>query len=182
MRNFPGAPLPKNPSSQCRGPGFDPWSVIQIPHATVKTQSSQINKYIHTYIFQKGALRQSPNVEISCKVVEDNRATEKKSQIIDTLKNKSIEVSLNYNLNAEVRPQRERKIKQLETTKMKNKLIVGFKVGQDQSLRAMLGQCGLSCPMQSCWTSSHLTNTRKMCLIKKLRVTCAKFVKLEHKL
>ena len=46
-------------------------------------------------------------MEISCRVVEDNRATEKKkkkSQIIDTLKNKSIEVSLKYNLNAEVRP------------------------------------------------------------------------------
>ena len=28
----------------------------------------------------------------------------KKSQIIDTLKNNSIEVSLKYNLNAEVRP------------------------------------------------------------------------------
>ena len=28
--------------SQCRGPGFDPWLGNNIPHATVKTQQSQI--------------------------------------------------------------------------------------------------------------------------------------------
>jgi len=25
-RDFPGGPVAKNLSSQCRGPGFDPWS------------------------------------------------------------------------------------------------------------------------------------------------------------
>ena len=29
--------------SQCRGPEFDPWSGDSIPHATTKTQCSQIN-------------------------------------------------------------------------------------------------------------------------------------------
>ena len=26
MRDFAGGPVAKTPSSQCRGPGFDPWS------------------------------------------------------------------------------------------------------------------------------------------------------------
>ena len=26
IRDFPGGPVAKSPSSQCRGPGFDPWS------------------------------------------------------------------------------------------------------------------------------------------------------------
>ena len=26
MRDFPGGPVGKTPCSQCRGPGFDPWS------------------------------------------------------------------------------------------------------------------------------------------------------------
>ena len=26
LRDFPGGPLDKTPSSQCRGPGCDPWS------------------------------------------------------------------------------------------------------------------------------------------------------------
>ena len=25
-RDFPGGPVAKTPHSQCRGPGFDPWS------------------------------------------------------------------------------------------------------------------------------------------------------------
>ena len=25
-RDFPGGPVAKTPSSQCKGPGFDPWS------------------------------------------------------------------------------------------------------------------------------------------------------------
>ena len=41
--DFPGGPLAKTPHSQCRGPGFNPQSGNQIPHATTKTQHSQIN-------------------------------------------------------------------------------------------------------------------------------------------
>ena len=42
-RDFPG-PAAKTPSSQCRGPGFDPQSGSWIPYASTKTQHSQINK------------------------------------------------------------------------------------------------------------------------------------------
>ena len=34
----------KTPNSQCKGPGFNPWSGNRISHATTKTQYSQINK------------------------------------------------------------------------------------------------------------------------------------------
>ena len=34
--DFPGGPMAKTVNSQCRGPGFDPWSGNQIPHATTK--------------------------------------------------------------------------------------------------------------------------------------------------
>ena len=44
LRDFPGGPVAKTLSSQCRGPRFDPWSGSQILHTTTKTQSSQINK------------------------------------------------------------------------------------------------------------------------------------------
>ena len=54
MRDFPGGPLAETPSSLFRGPGFDPWETRnQIPHgaakspyAAIKTQCSQIKKYI----------------------------------------------------------------------------------------------------------------------------------------
>ena len=36
MRNFPCGPVAKAPRSQCRGPGFNPWSGNWIPHATTK--------------------------------------------------------------------------------------------------------------------------------------------------
>ena len=46
-QSFPGGPMAKTPHSQCRLPGFHPWSGNQIPHDTVKTQRSQIiNKYL----------------------------------------------------------------------------------------------------------------------------------------
>ena len=32
--------------SQCRGPGFDPWSGNEVLHAATKTQCSQVNKYL----------------------------------------------------------------------------------------------------------------------------------------
>ena len=43
MRDFPGGLVAKTLCSQCRGPGSDPWSGNWIPHATIKTQHSQIN-------------------------------------------------------------------------------------------------------------------------------------------
>ena len=33
---FPGGPLAKTLSSQCRGPRFNPWSENEIPYATTK--------------------------------------------------------------------------------------------------------------------------------------------------
>ena len=35
--DFTGGPVAKILSSQCRGPGFDPWSGNEIPHATTKS-------------------------------------------------------------------------------------------------------------------------------------------------
>ena len=43
--DFPGDVVAETPCSQCRGPGFDPWSGSWISHATTKTWCSQINKY-----------------------------------------------------------------------------------------------------------------------------------------
>ena len=34
--DFPGDPAVKTPSSQCRGPGFDPWSGNYKPHARLR--------------------------------------------------------------------------------------------------------------------------------------------------
>ena len=49
LKYFPAGPVAKTLHSQCMGPGFDPWSGNQIPdlipHATTKTECSQINKY-----------------------------------------------------------------------------------------------------------------------------------------
>ena len=35
-RDFPGSPVGKTPSPQCKGLGFDPWSENQIPHAATE--------------------------------------------------------------------------------------------------------------------------------------------------
>ena len=50
-RDLPDGPVAKTPSSQCRRPGFSPWSRNQILHATTqsshaatKTQCSQMKK------------------------------------------------------------------------------------------------------------------------------------------
>ena len=43
--DFPGGPVVKTQSSQCRGPGFNPWSGNYVSHAPAKTWHSQINKY-----------------------------------------------------------------------------------------------------------------------------------------
>ena len=40
FRDLPGGPVAKSPGSQCRGPGFDPWSGNWIPYATA--ESSQV--------------------------------------------------------------------------------------------------------------------------------------------
>ena len=52
-KDFPDSPVAKTLRSQCRGPGFNPWSGNLIPyaatkssHAATKIQHSQINKYI----------------------------------------------------------------------------------------------------------------------------------------
>ena len=37
FRVFPSGPVAKTPHSQCRGPGFDPWSGNQSPRATGKS-------------------------------------------------------------------------------------------------------------------------------------------------
>ena len=38
--DFPDGPVTKTPSSQCQGPGFNPWSGKQIPHAPTKSSSA----------------------------------------------------------------------------------------------------------------------------------------------
>ena len=50
--DFPGGPVAKILCSQCKGPGFDPWSGNWIPHAAtkslhaaVKTWHSQVTKF-----------------------------------------------------------------------------------------------------------------------------------------
>ena len=54
--DFPGGPEAKTVSFQCRGLGFNPWSVNQIQQAATKTQSSQKetkkNKKLHTLILK----------------------------------------------------------------------------------------------------------------------------------
>ena len=52
--DFPGGPVAMTLRSQCRGPGFNPWSGYWILHATTKIQCGQINKYIKIHIKRKG--------------------------------------------------------------------------------------------------------------------------------
>ena len=47
--NFPGGPVAKTLSYQCRWPGFNPWSGNSILHAATKSQCSQVNKYIYFF-------------------------------------------------------------------------------------------------------------------------------------
>ena len=47
-QDFPGGPVAKTLSSQCKGPGFNPWSGNWIPHVTTKSWYRQINKQINT--------------------------------------------------------------------------------------------------------------------------------------
>ena len=46
FRDFPGGPVGKAPLSQCRGPGFNPWSGNQIPHAATKDPTQPNKKMI----------------------------------------------------------------------------------------------------------------------------------------
>ena len=39
--DFPGGPVAKTPCYQCMGPGFDPWSGNQIPHATLRPSAAK---------------------------------------------------------------------------------------------------------------------------------------------
>ena len=47
-QDFPGNPVAKTLSSQCKGPGFNPRSGNWIPHVTTKSWYRQINKQINT--------------------------------------------------------------------------------------------------------------------------------------
>ena len=38
---LPGGPVAKTSCSQCRGPGFNPWSKNLIPHASTKTDAAK---------------------------------------------------------------------------------------------------------------------------------------------
>ena len=49
-RDLPVGAVTKTLFSQCRGPGFDPWSANYITHAATKTWPNQRNFYIVTYI------------------------------------------------------------------------------------------------------------------------------------
>ena len=40
----------KTPHSQCRGPGFDPWSGNQVPHAATKRSHPTTKKILHATI------------------------------------------------------------------------------------------------------------------------------------
>ena len=53
LHEFPGDTVAKTLGSQCRGPGFDPWSRNQIPHATAKNQCNQINKLNKHFFFKE---------------------------------------------------------------------------------------------------------------------------------
>ena len=44
---LPRGPVGKNPSSQCRGPGFDPWSGSQMPYALTKSPHAAIKDPTH---------------------------------------------------------------------------------------------------------------------------------------
>ena len=60
QEGLPGDPVAQAPHSQCRGPQFDPWLGNYIPHATTKTQDSQINnqlKYMYKKIMHRKGTR-----------------------------------------------------------------------------------------------------------------------------
>ena len=42
--DFPGGPVAETPDSQCRGPGFDPWSETWIPYTVTKNSRAVTKK------------------------------------------------------------------------------------------------------------------------------------------
>ena len=42
--DFPGGPVAETPGSQCRGPGFDPWSETWIPYTVTKNSRAVTKK------------------------------------------------------------------------------------------------------------------------------------------
>ena len=44
--DFPGGPVAKTPYSQCRGPGFNPWSGNWIPHASTKSSHAAVKDHL----------------------------------------------------------------------------------------------------------------------------------------
>ena len=65
--NFLGGPVAKTLCYQCRGPGFDSWSGNLIPHATTKTQHSQINNF---FFLKKQDGRMTEALQIGVEVVQ----------------------------------------------------------------------------------------------------------------
>ena len=51
FRDFPGGPVAKTLCSRGRGPGFNPWSGNQIPHAAAKSSHAAISTRHNKYIF-----------------------------------------------------------------------------------------------------------------------------------
>ena len=49
--DFPHGPVAKLPSSQCKGPRFNPWSGNWIPHATTKSSHAITKTQINTLIY-----------------------------------------------------------------------------------------------------------------------------------
>ena len=68
-KDFPGGPRAKNPSSQCRGPGFHPWSGNKIPLTATTKDPTSLNirpgAATHIYIYNADiyALRVSQVVQ-----------------------------------------------------------------------------------------------------------------------
>ena len=48
LQDFPGGPAAKTLHSQCRGPGFDPWSGNYIPQASTRSSSAKQPKILHS--------------------------------------------------------------------------------------------------------------------------------------
>ena len=57
--------MAKTPCSQCRGPGFDPWSGNQILRAATKTWHSQLYIYIYIYDLKGKSFTRPVTIKLS---------------------------------------------------------------------------------------------------------------------
>ena len=67
--DFPAGSVVKTPHSQCRGPGFNPWSGNWIPHATTKSPHAATKTWcsqINTHLKKKKELTYPAAVPNSC--------------------------------------------------------------------------------------------------------------------